>query len=603
MKSNRALPARLAWALAALALLTLGVGSALADPVGVEPATVHATLAPGGSITVSKTVHTTAIPPLVDICLVEDETGSFSDDIDNLKALAGPGGPLITALDATGVNYASCVYGFRDFDQDGWGDPGDWVVRRLADVTPGGGGFVTGVPPLTAGGGGDFPEAQLEALHYIADTAHPAIDSNGNASTADAQDTPAGLQPSWRPLSRRVALLATDADCHVTGDFGGWPGDSGTTSAATTAGILAANNITVIGLTPGGAGTNACVDTLAAGTGGSVQATTSSGADIVNAIVAGLQNLPVTVSPSVGPCDPNLTVTITPPSQTVTSGQDASFSEGVDVGAAAAQGSTLNCTVTWLIDGNVVIDPATGQPDPRFVQQITIDIPGIGLTPATATNEAGTNHTVTATVTAGGNPLPGTLVSFTVLSGPNAGQTSAPSECNPVGCTTNAAGQVAWTYTGAFAIGQDVIEACFSFNGHSFCTRATKDWIDTTPPEASCVPTTNPAGKNIPPAGSMLPGPKGGQNPDGFYQLFGSDLVGLASILVYDDGSSFVSDPFANGDKVKITQAPGARPSDTRPGPGVIVSKLKLKGDAVLVVTDTSGNETRVSCLVPPPPK
>ena len=603
MKRNRALPARLAWAIAALVLLTFCVGAAVADP-GVDPATVHATLAPGGSITVGKTVHTTAIPPLVDICLVEDETGSFGDDIDNLKNLAAPGGPLIAALDATGVNYASCVYGFRDFDQDSWGDSGDWVVRRLADVTPGGGGFVTGVPPLTAGGGNDFPEAQLEALHYIADTAHPAIDSNGNGSILDAQDTPSGLQPSWRPLTRRVALLATDADCHVTGDSGGWPGDAGTTSAATTAGILAANGITVIGLTPGGTGTNTCVDTLASGTGGSVQATTASGSEIVDAIVAGLQNLPVTVSPSVGPCDPNLTVTIAPPSQTVTSGDDASFSEQIDVGAAAAQGSTLNCTVTWLIDGNVVIDPSTGQPDPRFVQTITIDVPGIELDPATATNEAGTGHTVTATVSAGGSPLAGTLVDFTVLSGPNAGETSDPSECTPAGCATDTGGHVAWTYTGAFAVGQDVIEACFSFRDHRFCMRATKDWIDTTPPEAACRPSTNPAGSNIPPAGSSsMPGPKGGQNPDGFYELFGSDLVGLASILVYDSGSSFVSDPFASGDRVKITQAPGARPRDTRPGPGVIVSKLRLKGDAVLVVTDTSGNVTRVSCLVPPPPK
>ena len=603
MKSTHASPARLAWAIAALALLTFCVGAAVADP-GVNPSTVHATLAPGGSITVGKTVHTTAIPPLVDICLVEDETGSFGDDIENLKALAGPGGPLIAALDATGVNYASCVYGFRDFDRDGWGDSGDWVVRRLADVTPGGGGFVTGVPSLTAGGGNDVPEAQLEALHYIADTAHPAIDSNGNLSTLDAQDTPAGQQPSWRPLTRRVALLATDAECHVTGDAGGWPGDAGTTNAATTAGILAANGITVIGLTPGGAGTNTCVDTLAAGTGGSVQATTSSGSQIVDAIVAGLQNLPVTVSPSVAPCDPNLTVTITPPSQTVTSGADASFSEQVDVSPAAAQGSTLNCTVTWLVDGNVVVDPATGQPDPRFVQRITIDVPGIQLDPGTATNEAGTSHTVTATVSAGGSPLPGTLVDFTVLSGPNAGQSSSGAECTPTGCTTDASGHVAWTYTGAFAVGRDVIEACLSFRDHRFCTRATKDWIDTRPPQAACRPSTNPAGSNIPPAGSSaLPGPKGGQNPDGFYQLFGSDLVGVASILVHDSGSSFVSDPFANGDRVKITQAPGARPSDTRPGPGVIVSKLKLKEDAVLVVTDTSGNVTRVSCLVPPPPK
>jgi hypothetical protein len=604
MKRPRALPALLIWTVAAFTLFVMGVASAGADSVGVEPATVHETLAPGGSITVSKTVHTTPIPPLVDICLVEDETGSFIDDIANLQTLAAPGGPLITALDATGVNYASCVYGFRDFNQDSWGDPGDWVVRRLADVTAGGGGFIAGVPGLTAAGGNDTPEAQLEALHYIADTAHAAIDSNGNASTADAQDTPAGLQPSWRAQTRRVALLATDAECHVTGDFGGWPGDAGTTSAATTAGILAANGITVIGLTPGGAGTNTCVDTLASGTGGTVQATTSSGADIVNAIVAGLSNLPVTVSASVGPCDPNLTVTITPPSQSVTSGADASFSEQIDVSPGAAQGSTLDCTVTWLIDGNVVIDPATGQPDPRFVQQITIDVPGVVLTPATATNEAGTDHTVTATVTAGGAPLAGTLVSFSVVSGPNAGQTSDPSECTPVGCTTNASGQVSWKYTGAFAVGTDVIEACFTFEEHTFCSRATKDWVDTTPPVARCVPTTNPAGSNIPPAGSStLPGPKGGQNEDGFYQLIGTDLVGVASILVHDSGSPFVSDPFASGDKVKITQAPGAAPRDVRPGPGVIVSKLKLKGDAVLVVTDTSGNETRVLCLVPPPPK
>jgi hypothetical protein len=211
---------------------------------------------------------------------------------------------------------------------------------------------------------------------------------------------------------------------------------------------------------------------------------------------------------------------------------------------------------------------------------------------------------VTATVSAGGSPLPGTLVNFTVLSGPNAGQSSSGAECTPTGCTTDASGHVAWTYTGAFAVGQDVNEACLSFRDHRFCTRATKDWIDTRPPQAACRPSTNPAGSNIPPAGSSsLPGPKGGQNPDGFYQLFGSDLVGVASILVHDSGSSFVSDAFANGDRVKITQAQGARPSDTRPGPGVIVSKLKLKGDAVLVVTDTSGNVTRVSCLVPPPPK
>jgi hypothetical protein len=124
---------------------------------------------------------------------------------------------------------------------------------------------------------------------------------------------------------------------------------------------------------------------------------------------------------------------------------------------------------------------------------------------------------------------------------------------------------------------------------------------DVTPPAAACVEGTNPSGKNVPKSGTTAG--NSGQNPDGFYVLSGSDNVGVASIVIKDSGSSFVSNPFNSGDTVKITQAPGAKPSDSRPGPGVITSQLKLKGDAILVVTDTSGNTTQVTCLVAPKPK
>ncbi len=47
---------------------------------------------------------------------------------------------------------------------------------------------------------------------------------------------------------------------------------------------------------------------------------------------------------------------------------------------------------------------------------------------------------------------------------------------------------------------------------------------DETPPKIGCIETVNPHGKNIPPAGSTtLPGSKGGQNEDGFYELIGKD--------------------------------------------------------------------------------
>lgn len=137
--------------------------------------------------------------------------------------------------------------------------------------------------------------------------------------------------------------------------------------------------------------------------------------------------------------------------------------------------------------------------------------------------------------------------------------------------------------------------------GNSASVTFTKTVVDTTPPAANCIETTNPSGKNVPNSG--LNAGQSGQNPDGFYQLQASDIVGVASIVVADSGSDFVSDTFVNGDKVKITQAPGAKPSDSRPGAGVIVSNLKLKGDAILRVTDTFGNITEVSCKVAPLPK
>jgi hypothetical protein len=123
---------------------------------------------------------------------------------------------------------------------------------------------------------------------------------------------------------------------------------------------------------------------------------------------------------------------------------------------------------------------------------------------------------------------------------------------------------------------------------------------DITAPSARCEAGTNPAGENEPQAGKN---PKSGQNPDGFYQLLASDNVALASVMVCDSGSGFCSGQFVPNDTVKITQAQGATPSDNRPGPGVITSHLKFNGDAVLVVTDTSGLETRAACLVPRPPK
>jgi hypothetical protein len=236
--------------------------------------------------------------------------------------------------------------------------------------------------------------------------------------------------------------------------------------------------------------------------------------------------------------------------------------------------------------------------------------PEITLDPTTSTNPAGTDHTVTATVKQGGQPVVNTLVSFSIVAGPNTPQVSDPGECavDP-NCNTDVNGQTSWTYTSNGAVGVDTIQACFTDkSGKEHCVTAEKEWVDKTPPKAACIETVNPHGKNVPPAGkTTLPGPRGGDNEDGFYELLANDLSGIVSLVISD---AFGSGPFAvsPGDKVKITEAPGGIPSSKPMGSangqaGAIATHITLLGDAILTAVDGAGNVTVVSCLVPPPPK
>jgi hypothetical protein len=125
---------------------------------------------------------------------------------------------------------------------------------------------------------------------------------------------------------------------------------------------------------------------------------------------------------------------------------------------------------------------------------------------------------------------------------------------------------------------------------------------DTTPPEAACTPTNNPAGNTIPPAGT--PTGNSGQNPDGFYELTGTDVVDPSvSIFLTDSVSGEVFGPFESGTKIKLVQAPGVTPNQ-KPGAGDIDWMITIQGDAVVTAVDASGNVSEeVTCLVPPPPR
>jgi hypothetical protein len=118
---------------------------------------------------------------------------------------------------------------------------------------------------------------------------------------------------------------------------------------------------------------------------------------------------------------------------------------------------------------------------------------------------------------------------------------------------------------------------------------------------AFCTETVNPHGQTVPPAGSTtLPGPKGGINEDGFYEV-GTD-AGTPVILQDTDGNVFGQ--FPSGTKVKYTEANGAVPSvktigSTNGQAGAIAVHITGTGDLVVVSIDGS----QATCPVPPPPK
>jgi hypothetical protein len=126
----------------------------------------------------------------------------------------------------------------------------------------------------------------------------------------------------------------------------------------------------------------------------------------------------------------------------------------------------MNLAKTWQQELLVPFDPT-----PYSALPCGVTVVGITLTPMTATNVIGTSHTVTATLKdLLNNPQSGIVTTITVTTGPNAGVTASG--------TTNASGQVTFSYTSSM-IGTDQIQACFMNQaGQQICSQiATKVWI------------------------------------------------------------------------------------------------------------------------------
>ncbi|MDP3889909.1 vWA domain-containing protein [Nocardioides sp.] len=317
--------------LLATGALALATASAVALP-GVTPATYATELAPGESVTITKTVETPPIPPNPDIVLMADTTGSMGPSIGNVRTNAAA---IVGQVQAAQPTAQFAVAEYKD-TVDG---PSN-VYRVNQQLTASSSDVQTGINQWSASGGGDLPEAWIGALGRIPTT----ID--------------------FRPDGTRVVVMFGDAPSHDP--------SLGFTLATATAGLQAADVRVIAISVPGGPGLDATGQAthVTSQTGGALAAADP---DQVSAeILSQLENLAAEVTHEVS-CDPGVSATLDPASATVTSGQSVDFEETITLAADAPQGETVSCEVRFLVNGSL--------PGPEFVQTIDIDV--LDVTPPT----------------------------------------------------------------------------------------------------------------------------------------------------------------------------------------------------------------------------
>ncbi len=330
-----------ATAMLAVWAATVAIVAAPQAAAQVDPGDVEVTLGPGASTTVAKTVTTPAIPPNPDLVFLADTTGSMGGAIADVRNNAGAVTSAVLNAQPT-AQFAVSEY--RDA-----GDP--FVFRVNQNLTGDTTAVQNGINAWVASGGGDIPEAAINALFEL-----------GSGAIA------------FRPDGTRIVAWFGDAPSHDP--------SQGHTLAAAIAALQAADiRVIAVNMGPAGGGLDAGGQATAVvnATGG-VLLNNVPANQVAQAILDGIQAVQVTVTPTITVCDPQLTIGFAPASRTVTSGDVAGFTETITVNPGTPAG-TYHCTVDFLVDGT----------SRGFIEQNTVHVPGVSINDVTvAEGNAGT---------------------------------------------------------------------------------------------------------------------------------------------------------------------------------------------------------------------
>ena len=135
----------------------------------------------------------TTVGPL-DVQFLQDLTGSFGDDITNVRALIPN---IVAALQAVQPDSEFGLSSFIDKAVSPFGATGEWVYQLELALTKNAAALATTYNTVSIHSGADLPESQIESLMHLALTAAAV---------------------GFRPDSARFVVLFTDAPFHKAGD-------------------------------------------------------------------------------------------------------------------------------------------------------------------------------------------------------------------------------------------------------------------------------------------------------------------------------------------------------------------------------------------------
>ncbi len=306
--------------------LALATTATAAGVVGASPAEVSYDAGPGDAIAITSTVTTPELPPTPDVVLLVDRTGSMGGAIDNVKAnMAG----VIATVRASQPDARFAVAQYCDF-----GDP-EPAFDVLQDLTSDDAAVTAAVDSIGWCSGGDWPEAQLNALWEI-----------GSGAI------------SFRPDSSRIVAWFGDAPGHD-------PSGGHTEADATASLEQAGARVVAVSVGDDRLDDSGQASRITTATGGSLLTGVATD-QVADKILEGLTNLDVTVAAEPS-CDAGLSMQLEQASQVVTSGEAATFESTVHVDTAATQG-TRTCRIGFTLNG------VAGGPD--FVQTVHVNLNG-----------------------------------------------------------------------------------------------------------------------------------------------------------------------------------------------------------------------------------